>query len=493
MTSRNGQNNSKKEKCEVLFVNPPSPDGYIYIRDINRSGRRSRERTIWPQTSLAYLAAIAKRAGYSVDILDCIATNMSWNGYLNYIKENQPKWTIVQAISSVITNDMYATYLGKRYNSKTIVVGPHVTALPRETMECFPSCDFGIVGEAEETLEELLKAVDNGGKLRKIKGLVYRDHGEIIVNEERPFIEDLNSLPIPLHELLPVDKYELPYIGKRYTFVLHSRGCPNACHFCRQTVMWKSQPRLRSPESICEELKYLNKLGIHNIMFHADTFTQDRDNIIGLCKQIVENNLKVRWICNARIDRVDEEMLNWMKKAGCWMINYGIESGVQDILIRCNKGENATVEAARKAVMMTKSAGIKVWGYFIIGLPGETHDTIKETSLFARSLPLDMVNFAVGAPYPGTVFYEQAVENKWLESYEWEDLDQNYSAVVSYPELSSKEIMQGIKRCYIEWFARPHGIWIFLKGMSSWRNVLTMLRLVISHLTIKETAQSCSR
>ena len=483
----------RNEKCEVLFVNPPSPDGHIYIRDINRSGRRSRERTIWPQTSLAYLAAVAKHAGYAVDLLDCIATKMSWGQYLDYVKEFKPRWTVVQAISSVITNDAYATYLGKRYDSNTVVVGPHVTALPKQTMEAYPSVDFGIVGEAEETLEELLNAVDNGRDLKNIRGLVYREHGEIIVNQERPFIEDINSLPIPLHELLPVDMYKLPYIGNRYTFVLHSRGCPNACHFCRQTVMWKSQPRLRSPESICEELKYLDKLGVYNIMFHADTFTQDRDNVIGICKQIIDDGLKVRWICNGRVDRVDEEMLKWMKKAGCWMINYGIESGVQDILVKCNKGENVTVETAREAVMMTKRAGIKVWGYFIIGLPGETHDTIKETSRFARSLPLDMVNFAVGAPYPGTVFYEQAEENNWLESVEWEDFDQNYSAIVSYPELSSKEIMRGIRRCYIEWFAHPRGILVFLKGLSSWQNILTMIRLSVSHLAIKKKEGTCNR
>ena len=478
------------EKPDVLFVNPPSPDGCIYIRDINRSGRRSRERTIWPQTSLAYLAAVAKRAGYVVDILDCIADEMSWEQYLSYIKENKPKWIVVQAISSTFTNDMYATYIGVRYNIKTVVVGPHVTALPVETMKCFPSCDFGIVGEAEETLEELLKVVDGAGELEQIKNLVYRSHGEIIVNEERPFIKDLDSLPTPLHELLPVDKYQLPYVGKRYTFVLHSRGCPNSCYFCRQNIMWKSQPRLRSPENIYTELEYLDKLGIHNIMFHADTFTQDRNNVMGICRKIISNKLKIRWICNGRTDLVDREMLELMKEAGCWMINYGIESGDQDILTRCNKGENATVDAARKAVMMTKAAGIKVWGYFIIGLPGETKDTIRETSRFARSLPLDMVNFAVGAPYPGTEFYKQAVENGWLESNEWEDFDQNYSAIVSYPQLSSKEIMHAIRNCYIEWFIRPHGLMVLLKGMTSWQNIITMIRVVISHLAIRKTSGS---
>jgi radical SAM superfamily enzyme YgiQ (UPF0313 family) len=157
--------------CDILFVNPPSPDGYIYIRDINRSGRRTRELTLWPQTSLAYLAAVAKQAGYKVDLLDCIAEEISWNEYLDYVKKYEPKWTVVQAITSVVTNDVYATYLGKRYNSRTVVVGPHITALPRETMEAFPSVDFGILGEPEETLREMLDAVERGGDLRNIKGM----------------------------------------------------------------------------------------------------------------------------------------------------------------------------------------------------------------------------------------------------------------------------------------------------------------------------------
>jgi len=483
----------KAHQCDVLFVNPPSPDGSIYIRDINRSGRRSRERTIWPQTSLAYLAAVARRAGYTVDVVDCIALGMNWDQYLSYYRACNPKWVVVSAISSVMTNDVYATYLGKRYGSKTVVVGPHVTALPEETLRAFPSVDFGIVGEAEATMEELLRAVDQGGELSRIKGLVYRDRADIRVTEERPFIEDLNTLPIPLHELLPIDQYELPYIGRRYTFVLHSRGCPNACYFCRQNVMWKSKPRLRSPESICEELAYLDRLGARNIMFHADTFTQDRDNVIGICRAILDRGLKPRWICNARVDRVDQEMLGWMKRAGCWMINFGIESGVQEILTRSNKGDKATVEAARDAVLMAKAAGIKVWGYFIIGLPGETPDTIRQTSRFARSLPLDIVNFAVGAPYPGTVFHQQAAADGWLEGHDWEDFDQNYSAIVNYPGLSSAEIMRGIRRCYLDWFLRPRGLYTFLKGFTSWHNIATMARLAFSHLAIKKVPVACER
>jgi radical SAM superfamily enzyme YgiQ (UPF0313 family) len=478
------------EKCEVLFVNPPSPDGHIYIRDLHRCGRRSREGTIWPQTSLASLAAVAQNSGYTANLLDCIASDISWQQYLDYIKKAKPKWTIVIAIPSVVLHDIYATYIGKRFDSKTVVVGPHITAIPEKIMEAFPTIDYGILGEAEQTLAELLNAVDNCNDLKHIKGLVYRKNGQLVQNEKRALIENLDSLAMPLYELLPIDKYSLPYIGKRYTSVLHSRGCPFSCSFCRQIVMWKCKPRFRSPDIIIEELKYLKTLNISNIIFHSDTFTINKENVLEICNKIIDNKLKIRWICNAREDTVDTEMLKWMKKSGCWMINYGLESGVQEILDNCNKGKNATIEKAREAVLMTKRAGIKVWAYFMIGLPGETPMTIKQTSRFARSLPLDMVNFSVATPYPGTPFYEQAIENNWLKSVEWEDFDQNYSAIIGYPELSGEQMIQGVKRCYIEWFARPRGLGIFLKGMSSWVNISKMAKIALSHLTMAKDSKA---
>ncbi|MBM3334614.1 radical SAM protein [Candidatus Sumerlaeota bacterium] len=472
------------KQCDVLFVNPPSPDGYIYIRDFNRCGKRTRERRIWPQTSLAILAAIARRAGYKVDVLDCIASRISWDDYHEYVKAHEPRWTVSLAITSILTDDLFATVLGKQCNSHTVVLGPHITALPVETMRAYPTIDFGILGEPEETFEELLKTVDGGGDLGNVRGIVYRRNGEIVVNEPRPFIKDLDSLPLPLHELLPMDKYRMPYIGKRYTFVLHSRGCPYACTFCRQTVMWRSQPRLRSPASIIAELKYLARLDVHKVLFHADNFTQNRENVVELCRRILDDNLKVRWICNSRVDCVDAEMLRWMSKAGCWMINYGIESGAQEILDNCNKGGRATVERARQTIAMTKKAGIKAWGYFVIGLPGETRETIEQTSRFARSLPLDLVVFDAATPYPGTEFHEQAVKNGWLESTQWEDLDQGSRASVSYPHLSSSEIMAGIGRCYRQWFMRPRGALAVLKGLRSPCDIVEICRLVASHLNI---------
>lgn len=469
----------------ILFVNPPSPDGEIYIRDINRSGRRSRERTIWPQTSLAYLAAVMKQANYKVDIVDCIAEKMSWDKLRERIERDRPRYIVVVVITSIITNDLYVTYLGKTLGSKTIAVGPHITSLPEETLRRYPSLDYGILGEAEATIKELINSIEQNKDLSNIKGIVFRKvNGEICVTEKRPFIENLDELPIPLHELLPINKYRLPYIGKNYTFVLASRGCPYLCTFCRQVIMWERVLRTRSAKSIFEELKYLDRIGINNFMFHSDTFTLFRETAMELCDLIIKEGLKLRWCCNSRVDTVDEELLMNMKKAGCWMIMYGIETASPEILKNVKKGGTATVDQARNAVIWTKKAGIKVWGYFIIGLPGETKATLNSTIAFAKSLPLDIVNFAVGAPYIGTEFYEQAKENKWLESEAWEDFDQNYSAIVSYPVFTSIDVKKGIMKAYLKWYFRPKGIWALLKGISDIESLITLFRVGLQHLKI---------
>jgi len=471
----------------VLFVNPPSPDNHIYIRDINRSGRRSRERTIWPQTSLAYLAAVIKNEGYTVDILDCIAEEINWNHFKEIIQIILPRFVVINAITSIISNDLYAAYLGKYNKAKTIAVGPHISSLPEETLMRFPCLDFGIIGEAEITIKELVLNLDKEKSLEKVKGLVYRDKNEKIqITPERDFIESLDELPIPLHELLPVSKYKLPYIGSNYTFVLASRGCPFKCSFCRQPIMWKRQVRKRSAKSLFNELKYLNKIGIHNIMFHADTFTIDRAIVIELCEMIIKEKLKVRWICNSRVDTIDYEMLVMMKKAGCWMIAYGIESGSNEILRNVKKGEGATVDQAKKAVLWTKKAGIQVWAYFIIGLPGENHETVNETINFAKSIPVDIVNFAVGAPYPGTELYDQSQKNKWLESESWEDFDQNYSAILSFPGFSSDDTIKSIGLAYKRWYLRPSGIVSLFKGINSWKDFRSILHIGIEHLRISK-------
>ena len=172
-----------------------------------------------------------------------------------------------------------------------------------------------------------------------------------------------------------------------------------------------------------EELWELNKLGIHNIHMYADLFTIHREQVVELCKLIIAQGLKIRWTCNSRVDYVDEEMLQLMGRAGCWFISWGIESGNEQILKRAHKG--AYPDKAERALRWAKKAGIANWGYFIIGLPGETEVTIRETIEFAKKLPLDIALFHVAAPYPGTPFFFEVVKEGWFRpGTRWEQVDE---------------------------------------------------------------------
>ncbi len=470
------------KKRRILFVNPPTPQkGVVIIRDIDRSGRTSMEKTIWPQTSLAYLAAVMKENGFEVEIIDCIAEKIYWNAFEIIIQQKRPDYLLINVISSTINNDMKAAEIGKKIGTTTIVVGPHVTVLPEQTLKDFSFIDFAILGEAEETIKDLINSIEQKiaiDDFAKIKGICFRNKDRIISTGKRPLINDLNSLPIPLHELLPINKYNLPFIGRRYTFVTTSRGCPYRCIFCRSPINWDRQVRYRSAESIIKELEYLKKINVKNFLIHSDIFTVNKDIVINICKEIINKNWKFRWICNSRVDTVDREMLVWMKRAGCVMISYGIESGSQKVLDMANKG--ITIEQTKEAVKLTQKAGIKVWGYFIIGLPGETKETVEETIQLSKNLHLDLVNFAVATPYPGTEFYEMSLKNNWLVAKRWEDFDQNCSTAVSYLGMSNGEIKKATSRAYKKWYFRPVAIWKLLSGIRTFSDIKTLFSVAFT-------------
>ncbi len=488
---------------EVLLVNPPAPDGGIWIRSQHRVGRRSRENMIWPQVSLAQLAAILL-PDYTVEVVDCIATRMGWPEFEKLLEQKRPKYYLTQVTAPTLRNDMYGVFLAKALGAKTIAFGTHVTPLTLETMRPFPALDFVLRGEPEMTLRELLDTLEgrtpsdprvakmlaetgvrgqepgvrdeaseaqrltpDASRLAAVRGLAWRDRGEIVINPDRPFIPNLDDLPIPRHELLPLDKQRMPMIKGPFTFIVTSRGCPAGCKFCIKHVSYQNSVRIRSPHLILEELQYLARLGIHNVHMYADLFTVNREQVVGLCRLIIESGLKVRWTCNSRVDYVDEEMLQLMGKAGCWYISWGIESANEQILKRTRKGYRK--EQAVKALTWAKRAGINNWGYFIIGLPGETEETIRETIEYAKSLPLDIALFHIAAPYPGTPFFYEVVENGWFRpGTNWEEVDMDQSTVLDYPDLSAERLEYWQKRATREWSFRPGPILTFLKGMNSW-------------------------
>ncbi|MDA8218691.1 MAG: radical SAM protein [Dehalococcoidales bacterium] len=475
-------------KVDVLLVNPPSPDGAIWIRSQHRVGRRSRENMIWPQVSLAQLAAMAYPR-FSVEVVDAIATRMSWPAFEKILRDRRPRFYVTQVTAPTLTNDMYGVFLAKSLGAHTIAFGTHVTPMPRETMEPFPCLDFAIRGEPECTFKELVECLarwpegdGHSPDLSTISGLVWRRGEEVVANPDRPFIENLDDLPLPRHDLLPLQKYTIPLVRGPYAFVVTSRGCPGGCRFCIKHVSYQSSIRLRSPRSIQDELWQLDKLGIHNVNMYADLFTVSREQVVGLCELLINEGPKVRWTCNSRVDFVDEEMLRLMARAGCWFMSWGIESASREVLGRARKGTDP--EKVKRALRWAKAAGIKNWGYFIIGLPGETEETIRQTIDFAKRLPLDLALFHIAAPYPGTPFFFEVLENGWFRPGTcWEEVDMDESTVLDYPRLKAEDLERWQKRAFREWALRPGPALTYLQMLATPGTLRSALEVGIRHLT----------
>jgi anaerobic magnesium-protoporphyrin IX monomethyl ester cyclase len=486
---------------DVLLVNPPSPDGDLWIRSQHRVGRRTRENMIWPQVSLAQLAAILS-PDYSVHVVDCIATRMPWPQFERLLEQLRPLYYLTQVSAPTLRNDMHGVFLAKSLGARTIAFGTHVTPLTTESMRPFPALDFVLRGEPEMTLRELLDSLEGRSPsdprvakmlddtrldpaaqkppavepsehpslLSSIAGLAWRERGEIVINPDRPFIPCLDDLPFPRHDLLPLDKQRMPMIKGPFTFIVTSRGCPAGCKFCIKHVSYQSAVRIRSPQLILDELRRLADLGIHFVHMYADLFTVNRSQVVDLCRLILDSGLHVRWTCNSRVDFVDQEMLNLMGQAGCWYISWGIESADQPILKHIRKGYRQ--EQVLQALRWAKAAGINNWGYFIIGLPGESEDSIRRTIAYAKQLPLDIALFHIAAPYPGTPFFFEVVQNGWFRpGTQWEEVDMDQSTVLDYPGLSAEQLKYWQRRATREWSLRPGPLLTFLKGMNSWQGL----------------------
>jgi anaerobic magnesium-protoporphyrin IX monomethyl ester cyclase len=251
-------------------------------------------------------------------------------------------------------------------------------------------------------------------------------------------------------------------VDSPYAFVVTSRGCPAGCRFCIKHVSYGSSVRFRSPENIMEEMELVAGLGARSVHMYADLFTVSREQVVGLCELILERGLALQWTCNSRVDFVDPEMLRLMGQAGCRWISWGIESGSEEILRRVRKA--IALDQVRDALLWSHQAGIRNFGYFIIGLPGETEETIQETIRFSKTLPLDLALFHIAAPHPGSPLFFEVVEQGWFRpGTQWEQVDMDRSTVLDYPNLSAEELEKWAQRAFRAWSLRPGPIWTYLR------------------------------
>jgi radical SAM superfamily enzyme YgiQ (UPF0313 family) len=369
-----------------------------------------------PPLGLAYIAAALEREGIEVKLLDFVVFPYSRDSLESILKEFRPHIAGTTAVTMTFDNaiNVIREIKGIDPSIVTVMGGPHVTFCAKETMSGFPELDFVVLGEGEETIAELAAAVSGGKDVSGIEGIVFRGSSGIIDTGQR-------------RHLLPLGRYRA--LGMPVSMTT-SRGCPFKCIFCVGRKMVGAKIRYRNPQNVVDEMEYLSEFGFRQINVADDLFTSNENHCISVCDEIIKRGLKIKWTSFARVDTVSVKVLKRMREAGCHTVSFGIESGNREILKRIKKG--ITLEQVVEAVRMCNEAGVSPHASFILGLPGETPETLKETVEFGNMLKDMGVNhgFHLLAPFPGTEVREEKekFDIKFL-SDDWRDYHANRAIV----------------------------------------------------------------
>lgn len=404
---------------------------------------------IRPPMDLAYIASVLEGQGIQCTIRDYPAEGKTWDSLHEDLKGFNPDVLVVSAVLPTFERDCKAFDVAKEFNRGilTIVKGAVALGDGADKLRQHGNLDVIVRDEAALTVGDIFRNTD----LAMTKGITYRMGDKIRVNPQRPPLEDLDLLPFPARHLCNNDLYRMPDSGRRMGIVLTGIGCPFQCIYCLVGNTFGRKLKLRSPSSIVAEIEEcITKHDIRDFWFRADTFTCEKYWVIEVCQKILDRGLKINWTTNSRVDTLDEEMLDWMKRSGCFALGLGIESGNQEMLDKMKKG--TTLDQARDAVKLCKKKGILTYLFFIIGLPWESEKTIKDSIRFAKELQGDFTNFTVSYPFPGTALYDIAVGYKLLRPDESMDgfdysnpvadtLYMSKEEVVKWPRIANRSVL----------------------------------------------------
>jgi radical SAM superfamily enzyme YgiQ (UPF0313 family) len=446
---------------DIVFVNPP-----VSLEE--RYGKLSLSGNMTPPLGLCHLASVCRNEGFNAAIVDANAIGLSHYEVVQEVFKHDPGAIGITASTvSIQSAARLADMIKEIGHSKHIIIGgPHITAVPVATMERYSSFDVGVIGEGERTITDLLHTLSTGGDLGSVPGVIFRGNHSISQNQKRKPIKNLDELPMPAWDLLPELRhfYKPPPVGYHRlpsTSLVTSRGCPGKCTFCDRTV-FGNFCRGFSAEYLFEMVKELYlRYHIRDILFDDDNFIVFKPRLARFCDLLMSSELDLTWSCNARVDIVDEETLRLMAQAGCWQIAYGIESGNQEILDVLNKG--ITLDQIRKALAMTRKAGIKTKGFFMIGSPLETPKTVEDTIRFVLELPLDDFQTTLFTPLPGCELYETIETYGELED-DWSKMNLWYPVFVPRG-MSKHELVAYSKRAFRRFYFRPKILWGYLKTL----------------------------
>ena len=370
----------------------------------------------FPPLGLGYLTSSLRKRGFSAELVDC--TFLTDEEAMKRVRQSRPKIIGIQSMFSMKRKALEFTRTFRDDCELLVAGGPQPTANPSEFLDHF---DVAVVGEGEETIVDLAEHFEGGADLSEVKGIAYHAGSErgISFTPSRGFVQTLDDIPFPARESFDNKAY-MDYYSKNYgyttTSVMTSRGCPFQCDFCSRAV-FGNDFRTRSPSNIVDEMQDVATLGYDRVWFADDCFTLNRNRLITICNEIIRRRLDIGWECLSRVDTVDNEIAQIMKRAGCVRMFFGIESGNNRILSLMKK--QITTQQAEKAVKAAKRAGIQAGAFFIVGYPGEDHGTVLDTVRFASSLPLDYLSFTMPYPIPGTPLYERVkatmIDDEWEE------------------------------------------------------------------------------
>ena len=477
---------------KIILVNPPTSSEQMY-GDWDLSGVD----TYCPPLGVLYIASLVRKNNHIPYVIDVPALRWSLKETVNYVLSLNPD---VVGISSMTINILNAGKIAEELKLQGLKVpivigGPHVTAAPVETLKRFSAIDYGVIGEGEITFLELIEKLGRHESVSDIMGILWQDHsGEVVVNPPRPFIKDLDTLPLPAWDLLPNFPEAYPQSAletKRLpaASIITSRGCPHQCTFCDRAV-FGSSVRHHGAEYTLDMIRLLkNKYGVKDLMILDDNFLLDKKKLFKICDTIIEEKMDLRWYCLSHVKFMTEDRLKKIKEAGCWIMEVGIESGCERILELLKR--NTKKEEIAEAIKRARKAGIRVKGNFIFGLPTETRESLEETIQFATDINISLFQQTFLTIWPGCELSNHAGQYGCVET-DWGKLAHFQISFIPNG-LTQEDLLRASKDAFRRFYLRPKIIFGMLTTLTSFRAIQSaMVAFVVFLKTILRRSQKYS-